>query len=174
MNDYPMSNRAIRTFADLPWAPFGLVLDPFAGLGRTWAGMLPPVFSDVIPQIPCAIEADAAALPFPDLLFDCVWTDPPHLIRNDVAHWTKGYARFGHYKNRAELERLWPLWSAEFRRVCAGSLMLKTIDGGDRRVAKREDLRLFEGEWEMVDIVGSKTSPGWSKTVTLYSLWKAK
>ena len=165
----------IRNIQDLPWKPYGKVLDPFAGLKRWWVGVDTSgvTFGDLHPQTDEVLQADAAALPFPDAAFDEVWADPPHLIRNDVKHWTKGYARFGNYRNRAELERLWPVWSAEFARVVhyAGILVLKTLDGGDYRVVKASDLALFETCWRQVDVVKSKTSPGWSRTITLYTRW---
>ena len=168
----------IRVISQLPWKPAGLCLDPFASEMKWWVGVrslfedYKVVYSDINPSSDEVVQADAANLPFPDVSFDQIWADPPHLIRNDVKHWTKGYARFGNYKNRKELETLWPIWAKEFHRVCKETLVLKTVDGGDHRVIKRADLKMFEPYWTKIDEVQSKTSPGWSKTITLYTKWK--
>jgi len=180
MYDYEVVDEKIIYFSQLPWklVPFTFVLDPFAGEMKVWKNIEPIwlTATDINPSKPTIHKADASNLPFADNVFDAIWTDPPHLIRNDLKHWNKNYLKFGNYKNRKELEKLWPEWSTEFHRVTrpGANLMLKTVDGPDYRVLKVKDLEMFSDNWTLLDIFGSKSGAGWSKTTTIYSYWERK
>ena len=124
----------------------GLILDPTCGPASWWdefpdarvikCDIRNPEAADVI--------GDAAALPFQDAVFDEIWCDPPHLIRK--ATWAgkanPRYTRYGLWNTRSLWEAFLDNVNGEFLRVLKpdGRLIMKVINGADRRVIKRDDL----------------------------------
>lgn len=152
----------------------GLILDPTCGPASWWdefpyarvikCDIRNPEAADVI--------GDATALPFQDAVFDEIWCDPPHLIRNDTKNWNPTYLRYGHWPTRHTWERFLDDVNGEFLRVLKpdGRLVMKIINGTDYRVIKCNDLdrlTLWQTRDEEVWKSGAPWSTCWSHMVEL-------
>lgn len=160
-----------------------LELDPTAGdrvihRGNDTSNI---IFLDKKIEVKPDINGDATILPFRNNVFTKIHCDPPHLIRNDVKHWSdysggKGrYVRFGNFKNRNEWLRFLITTNREFARVLksGGLLWYKIIDGKDRRVTKIVDLRFYEN-FEEVSREKQARRAGWSTNTCWHLLFKLR
>lgn len=154
-----------------PFKPFGKTLDVCASTRVMWKGRdtSNATFMDILPSVSPDVVGSFTSLPFRSNVFDSVWCDPPHLIRNDVKHWNSIYTRFGNYKNRREFEKTWLRMNTEFARVLVsnGVLVLKMIYGKDHRVPKRDDVEMFYS-FDEVDRVEYPSRVGWSSNTTAW------
>ena len=114
-----------------------------------------------------------SALPFADGVFDAIRFDPPHLIRNDLKHWNPSYLRYGHWKTRKQLERALASVNTEFHRVTkhSATLLVKIIDGRDKRTTKVADLFWFN-KWTEARQYRTPASASWAKTETLWTWFR--
>lgn len=125
-----------------------LELDATCGLRAMWKGkdVSNLVFLDLKSEVKPTIVGDAKNLPFRESVFFKIHCDPPHLIRNDLKHWSKIWLRYGNFKNRNEWLRFLISINREFKRVLvsAGRLWFKVTNGKDRRVTNLVDLKYLD------------------------------
>lgn len=152
------------------------ILDPCCG-PKTWLRGNKDRFitSDLLASNTPHVVADMKNLPYTSGVFDAIRFDPPHLIRNDVKHWSPQYLRYGNWKNRKEWEIALDAVNKEFYRVTknTATLLVKIIDGKDRRVTKRADLDRLT-KWEMVKLYETPAKAAWNTNVTLWAWFRKK
>jgi hypothetical protein len=119
------------------------------------------------------IVMDFCGLPFKDSLFDVVFFDPPHLIRNDVKHFNPAYKHFGNWKSRRQWENALDSVNIEFWRVTkpGARLYVKIIHGEDRRVTRLDDLERLS-LWNEIDIDIRPSKVGWSTCSTIRAVYE--
>ena len=154
------------------------ILDPCCG-PKTWLRGNTERFitSDILPSVTPDVIADMKNLPYADGTFDAIRFDPPHLIRNDFKSWgpqmTDIYSKYGYWRNRRELERALAAVNNEFHRVTkeGATLLVKIIDGRDKRVTKAADLFWFT-KWDVVKQYKTKATAPWSSNTTLWTWFR--
>ena len=153
-----------------------LILDPCCG-PKTWLGGNKDryVTCDILPSCSPDVVADMRFLPFADGVFDALRFDPPHLIRNDVKSWNPAYLKYGHWKNRRQWCNALYKVNDEFHRVTKdnATLLVKIIDGKDKRTTKRQDLWHFY-KWNIARQYETKAMASWSNTTTLWTWFRKK
>lgn len=151
-------------------------LDACCGNREWWRGKNKSrvVFVDKLIEVKPSIVADFTVLPFKDDCFEEIWFDPPHLIRNDLKHWTnksEALKKFGNWPTRRSWESALDAVNVEFSRVASSAcrLIVKIIDGKDRRVTKRSDLsRLTRWTGTFSD---RRSGMGWSSNRTVWGIF---
>ena len=155
----------------------GIELDATAGdrVIHTGRDISQIIFLDILPSVKPDIIGDAKYLPFRNSVFEKIYCDPPHLIRNDRKYWRKTYLRFGNWKNRVEWFRFLNRTNKEFARVLKplGLLWYKIIDGKDYRVTKRKNLDFYEN-FELIEEKRQPTSAGWSTNICWHLTFKLR
>ncbi len=150
------------------------ILDPCCG-PKTWlrGNKARFITSDLLFSASPDVVADMKNLPYADGTFDAIRFDPPHLIRNDVKHWSKSYLRYGNWKNRKEWEEALDAVNDEFYRVTKdnATLLVKIIDGKDRRVTKRHDLDRLT-RWNLTKLYETPAKAAWSSNTTLWTWFR--
>lgn len=145
-------------------------LEPCCGPRREWSDVREAtcVMGDKLLEVQPQVVLDFQQLPFKDGVFDSIFFDPPHLIRNDVKHFNKAYRHFGNWKSRREWEAALDSVNTEFWRVTRPGALLrvKIIHGDDRRVTKIDDLRRLS-LWNEIDIDVRPSAVGWSTCHTI-------
>ena len=133
------------------------------------------VTCDIFPSANPDVIADMKTLPFANGSFDAIRFDPPHLIRNDTASWNPSYLRYGYWKNRRQWEIALYKVNSEFHRVTknGATLLVKIIDGKDKRVTKRQDLWAFN-KWGQVRQYETEAKAQWSSNKTLWTWFRRK
>ena len=160
--------------------PVRKILDPCCG-PKVWlrGNKDRYVTCDILPSVNPDVIADMKRLPFATGSFDAIRFDPPHLIRNDTASWgpqmTKIYSKYGHWKNRREWEIALYLVNKEFHRVTkpGATLLVKIIDGKDKRVTKRQDLWAFN-KWNTAKMYETEAKAQWSSNTTLWTWFRKR
>ncbi len=131
---------------------------------------------DLLASVSPHVVASAVALPFRSNIFDRIICDPPHLIRGDwLGDFNKTYLKYGRWKTRREWETFLRGAAREWHRVSKQGawLVLKIIDGPDRRVTKRRDLQLVARRgWRLVYTREHKSKVTWSRCTTIYAYYR--
>lgn len=123
------------------------------------------------------IVGDMTDMPFADGLFDEIWCDPPHLVRNDIAKWgNPKYFKFGYWPTRKIMEQSLEGMAAEFHRVTKPNaiLIMKIISGSSdkqRRCIGLADMFPFDVYWKTISIDREMSRFTWSTAMTLHILY---
>jgi hypothetical protein len=118
---------------------------------------------DIKPEVKPDIVADAKHLPFRERVFDKIYCDPPHLIRNDESSWNPMYLRYGFFKSREDWLIFRVRTNIGFARCLKkdGVLHYKITDGKEKRVTKLRDLQTMTNFMVCSD-TPRKVSAPWS------------
>lgn len=153
------------------------ILDPCCG-PKTWlrGNKGRYVTSDILRSANPDVISDMKYLPYADGTFDAIRFDPPHLIRNDRKSWNPSYLKYGHWKNRREWEIALYKVNEEFHRVTkkGATLLVKIIDGKDKRTTKRMDLYCWFTKWDMAKLYETGARVKWSSNTTLWAWFRKK
>jgi tRNA G10 N-methylase Trm11 len=150
------------------------ILDPCCGEKRWQRGNLDRFIScDILRSVQPDVVADMCNLPFPAGTFDAVRFDPPHLIRDDVKHWSETLKRYGNWKTRRQMERAFDLVNTEFHRVtkAGAGLLVKIVDGRSKMVTKAADLFWFT-KWKQIKQYSKPSRVAWSTNTTLWTWFR--
>ena len=155
-----------------------MTLDPCCGL-KVWKEGYGAITMDILSSVKPMVMGSMLELPFRDNTFDKIVCDPPHLIRNDPSSWVRKeggcYVRYGRWKTLKEWQDALERMNQEFFRVLkpGADLLLKIVDGKDRRVTHYEDtFRLTN--FQELKVEGHKAKAPWSSNLTLYITYKSR
>ena len=99
---------AVKGLLALHFRDAATVLDMSYGDGKFWHPQMPRGLElttlDINPAKRADVIGDFRALPFPDRAFDVACFDPPYMV--DTSERSIMGGRFGHFKDRAELEAM--------------------------------------------------------------------
>ena len=158
-----------------------VVLDACCGQKTWWKGRdtTHVVFLDIQESAQPSVRGTMIALPFRDHVFDEIWCDPPHLIRNDVKHWNPVYLRYGRWRTRTEWTTAIAAIGPEFARVAHQDalLVMKIIDGSTdthKRTIQLDDLLPLEAYWDCTNVEYAKTKVPWSSAFTVFVYYRRK
>ena len=157
------------------------ILDACCGQKEWWRGKdtTNVTFLDILESVKPSVRGTMAHLPFCDGVFDEIWCDPPHLIRNDIQHWNPMYLRYGRWRTRNEWLTVVHAIGSEFWRVARSHarLVMKVIDGSidkHRRTIQLNDLEPIEQYWTCTDVTYEKTKIPWSTAITVFAYYRRR